>query len=178
MVLSRRDRAALSIGAGLLLIFIVVQFVVFPLVDKRKRLRKTIASRQVALQEMRDMQIRYKQLSRQNHGLEQQLAQRASDFSLFSFLEKMATVSKIKDHITYMKPSTVTGEGDLRQVMVEMKLQVIGLKQLVSFLDRIESPENVVTLKRISIRENKKIKGTLDVIMQVISIDQQVGTSG
>ncbi|MCF6187465.1 MAG: type II secretion system protein M [Desulfobulbaceae bacterium] len=178
MALSRRDRASLSIGGSLLLIFIVVQFVVFPLVDKRKRLRKTIASRQVAVQEMRDMQLQYGQLNEQSHGLEKQLAQRSPDFSLFSFLEKMATESKIKDHILYMKPSTVTGDGDLRQVMVEMKLQIIGLKQLVTFLGRIESPQNVVTLKRISIQENKKVKGTLDVIMQVISIDQQGRNSG
>ncbi|HEB70452.1 MAG TPA: hypothetical protein ENI88_12670 [Desulfobulbus sp.] len=178
MALSKRDTTALTIGAGLLLLFIMVQFVVFPLVDKRKRLRKTIASRRIAVQEMRDMQTQYGQLNRQSHGLEKQLAQRAPDFSLFSFLEKMATESKIKDHITYMKPSTVTGEGNLRQVMVEMKLQVIGLQQLVTFLKRIESPQNVVTIKRISIQENRKIKGTLDVIMQVISIDQQGRKSG
>ena len=178
MALSKRDTTALTIGAGLLLLFIVIQFVVFPLVDKRKRLRKTIASRRIAVQEMRDMQTQYGQLNRQSHGLEKQLAQRSPDFSLFSFLEKMATESKIKDHITYMKPSTVTGEGNLRQVMVEMKLQVIGLQQLVTFLKRIESPQNVVTIKRISIQENRKIKGTLDVIMQVISIDQQGRKSG
>lgn len=173
MVLSRRDRTALIIGGSLLLVFIVLQFVVFPLVDKRKHLRKSIVSRETAVQEMRQMQTQYTQLSRQSHGLEQQLARRPKDFSLFSFLEKMATESKIKDHILYMKPSAVTGDGNLRQAMVEMKLQIIGLKQLVNFLKRIESPENVVTIKRISIQENKKAKGTLDVIMQVISIDQR-----
>jgi len=175
MVLSKRDRFALIIGVSLLLFFIVTQFIVFPLVDKRKRLRKTISSRQVAVQEMREMQLLHGQLDEQSTGLEQQLSQRSPSFSLFSFLEKMATQGEIKDHITYMKPSTVTGDGTLRQVMVEMKLQTIGLQQLVTFLKRIESPENVVTLKRISIQENKKTKGTLDVIMQVISIDQHAG---
>ena len=175
MALSKRDRFALIIGGSLLLVFIVAQFMVFPLIDKRKRLRKTISSRQHAVQEMREMQLQYGQLDEQSNGLEQQLSQRSPSFSLFSFLEKMATQSKIKDHITYMKPSTVTGDGTLRQVMVEMKLQTIGLQQLVTFLKRIESPENVVTLKRISIQENKKTKGTLDVIMQVISIDQHAG---
>lgn len=178
MTLSRRDRLALIIGTSLLLVFIIVQFMLFPLVDKRKRLRKTIASRQQAVQEMRNMQIQYGQLNEQSDSLEKQLADRAPTFSLFSFLEKMATESKIKDHIIYMKPSSVTGEGALRQVMVEMKLQTIGLQQLVNFLNRIESPENVVALKRISIQENKKTLGTLDVIMQVISIDQQGQKAG
>ena len=178
MALSTRDRTALIIGGGLLLIFVVTQFILFPLVDKRKRLKKTIVSRQVAVRKMQEMQIQYQQLNEQSHGLEKQLAQRSQAFSLFSFLEKMATESKIKDHIIYMKPSTVTGEGELRQVMVEMKLQVIGLKQLVTFLQRMESPENVVAVKRISIQESKKTKGTLDVIMQVISIDQHGRNAG
>jgi len=175
MVLSRRDKLSLIIGGSLLFVFIVVQFMMFPLIDKRKRLRKTIVSRQHAVQEMQEMQRQYGQLDEQSTGLEQQLSQRSPLFSLFSFLEKMATQSKIKDHITYMKPSTVTGDGMFRQVMVEMKLQTIGLQQLVTFLKRIESPENIVALKRISIQENKKTKGTLDVIMQVISIDQHAG---
>ena len=71
-----------------------------------------------------------------------------------------------------MKPSDATGEGVLKQIMVEMKLNAITLKQLVDFLERIESPEKIVELKRISIQENKKQKGTLDVIMQVISLVQ------
>jgi general secretion pathway protein M len=52
-----------------------------------------------------------------------------------------------------------------------MKLQTITLKQLVDFLELVESPQNIVALKRISIQENKKEKGTLDVIMQVVSLN-------
>jgi len=177
MALSRRDKMALTIGCGLLVLFVVVQYIFFPLLDKRKRLHKTVASREVALSTMRDLQTQYGQFDAQSHGLEQQLAKRAVDFSLFAFLEKMATESRVKDHILYMKPSAAVGEGAMRQVMVEMKLQIIGLQQLVTFLERIESPEKVVTVKRISIQENKKSKGTLDVIIQVISIAQQSGTT-
>jgi general secretion pathway protein M len=172
MAMAKRDRMALGIGGGVLLVFVVSQFMLFPLLDKRKRLHRSIASRQKAVLEMQGMQRQYSQLDAQSSGLEKQLSLRLPTFSLFSFLEQMAGISKIKEHISYMKPSMVTGEGELRQVMVEMKLQTIGLQQLVTFLKGIESPEQVVTLKRISIQENKKIKGTLDVIMQVISIDQ------
>ncbi|HHD57302.1 MAG TPA: hypothetical protein ENK89_06475 [Desulfobulbaceae bacterium] len=90
----------------------------------------------------------------------------------------MATQSKIKDHIAYMKPSSMTGEGTLRQIMVEMKLQAIGIGQLVDFLNHIESPENIVTIKRISIRENKKIEQSLDVLIQVISVVRQENGHG
>jgi general secretion pathway protein M len=50
-----------------------------------------------------------------------------------------------------------------------MKLQEIGLKQLVDFLQRIESPENVVSIKRISVQESGKQENSLDVIMQIVT---------
>ncbi len=51
-----------------------------------------------------------------------------------------------------MKPSDPAGEGGLQQVMVEMKLKTVPLDRLVDFLERIESPVNIVALKRISIQ--------------------------
>jgi len=178
MALSKRDKTTLVTGAVVLLVFAFVQFAIFPLVDKRKRLARTIGAREPEIVEMKAMQQKYGQLHEQSNSLEKQLDARAAGFSLFSFLEKMATQSKIKDHIAYMKPSSMTGEGKLRQIMVEMKLQAIGIGQLVDFLSHIESPENIVTIKRISIQENKKIEKSLDVLIQVISIDRQENGHG
>jgi hypothetical protein len=53
--------------------------------------------------------------------------------------------------------------------MVEMKLEGITLNQLVGYLYRIESAENIVSIKRISIQENKKESGYLDTILQVLT---------
>ena len=44
------------------------------------------------------------------------------------------------------------------------------LNLLIAFLERVESAEHIVALKRISIQLNKKEQGTLDVIMQVITL--------
>jgi hypothetical protein len=43
------------------------------------------------------------------------------------------------------------------------------LQQLIGYLYRIESPDHVVSIKRISIRENKKESGYLDAILQVLT---------
>ena len=170
MALTQKDRKVLAIGIGALVLFLLVQFVLFPLLDKRKRLDRGISTKQKGLVEMREMQSRYRQLSMQSNTIEKRVSRRSGEFGLFSFLEKMAAETKVKRNIAYMKPSDATGEGALQQIMVEMKLNAMNLKQLVAFLERIESPENIVELKRISIQENKKQEGTLDVIMQVISL--------
>ena len=167
-----RDRKVLIVGGVCVLLFVVFQFVVFPLMENRDRLERNISAREKALVKMKDLQVEYKQLYSKANVLLDQLVGRQNDFSLFSFLEQMAAKSEVKKNITYMKPSETADEGPFKEVLVEMKLQAISLKQLVDFLTLVESPRNVVALKRISIQENKKEKATLDVIVQVVSLDR------
>jgi len=167
-----RDRKVLIVGGVFVLLFVVVQFAVFPLMENRDRLERSISAREKALVEMKDLQVEYKQLHSKANVLLDQLVGRQNDFSLFSFLEQMAAKSEVKKNITYMKPSETADEGPFKEVLVEMKLQAISLKQLVDFLTLVESPRNVVALKRISIQENKKEQATLDVIVQVVSLDR------
>lgn len=175
MKISARDRKVLIIGGIFLLLFLIVQFGIFPLLDNRDRLRRSIAAREKAVIEMKELQAQYRQLHSKANTLLDQLVGRQDDFSLFSFLEQMAAKSDVKANITYMKPSETADDGPFKEILVEMKLQAINLKQLVDFLQLVESPENVVALKKISIQENKKEDATLDVIMQVVSLDRNNG---
>lgn len=172
MKITSRDRKVLTVGTIFVLFFLVLQFGIFPLKEKRDQLRKGIGNREKALVEMKQLQAEYRKLYSKANALYDQLGGRQKDFSLFSFLEQMAARSDVKQNITYMKPSETADDGPFKEVVVEMKLQEISLKQLVEFLKLVESPENVVAVKRISIQENKKEAATLDVIMQVVSLDQ------
>ena len=170
--LSQNDRRALAVCAAALLLFGLAQFVVFPLLDSRKRLIRGIASREKAVAEMRTLQAEISQFSRQSSSLSERAARLPAAFSLFSFLEQKGEEAKVKDNILYIKPSdTVSGEGGLEQVAVEMKLQAVPLDRLVALLERIESPEHLVGIERISLLGNKKKdQGGLDAVMRVISL--------
>lgn len=178
MQLNNREKIAVSIAGLALVLFLFFQVVFFPLIDKRKKTTRAVATKKTALVEMKEMKIRYQQLSVENSGLAEVLSQREQGFSLFSFLEKGAAESQVKKDIAYMKPSVVTGNDLLKQSMVEMKLQAVGLKELIAFLQQVESPESLVALKRISIQENTKEGSSLDVILQVISVDNVVNSDG
>lgn len=167
-----RDQKVLAVGGVFVLLFIILQFAIFPLMENRERLKRSIIAREKAVVEMAELQVEYQQLHSKANVLLDQLVGRQKDFSLFSFLEQMAAKSKVKKNISYMKPSETADEGPFKEVLVEMKLQAISLKQLVDFLNFVESPKNVVALKRISIQENKKEEATLDVILQVVSLDR------
>jgi hypothetical protein len=68
-----------------------------------------------------------------------------------------------------MKPSISATPGTYKESLVEMKLEAITLQQLIGYLSKIESPDNVVSIKRIRIEENKKKSGYLDAILHVLT---------
>ncbi|PIE56563.1 MAG: hypothetical protein CSA34_02810 [Desulfobulbus propionicus] len=172
MELTSRDKSALLVGGGCLVIFCLLQFVLFPVLDKRERLQRAINRDSEGVATMKTLSVELQSLSSQNSALVARLGKRNPNFSLFSFLEKSAGSSGVKAHIDYMKPSEVSGDERLEQSLVEMKLKAIGLGQLVTFLQHIESPENLVGIKRIAIQENSRETGALDVILQVVSVER------
>ncbi|MCW5198194.1 type II secretion system protein M, partial [Desulfobulbus sp. F3] len=133
--LSEKDRRALLFCAGALLLFALIQFVLLPLMDGRKRMEKGIVGREKALAEMQALQAEIRQFSRQSSSLGERVSRRSPSFSLFSFLEKKGEEAKVRENIAYIKPSdTVSSEGGLEQVAVEMKLQAVPLDRLVILL--------------------------------------------
>jgi general secretion pathway protein M len=177
MQLNKREKIVVGIGGISLFLFIVLHFIAFPLADKRAKLAKGVALRGKEVIEMRGMQSRYQELSKQSGSLTSFLAKRDAGFSLFSFLEKNAADSQVKEHITYMKPSESPKNELFKQSLVEMKLQAISLKQLVDFLEKTESTENLVGVDKITIQENTKEGATLDVTLKMVSVDQAAGAA-
>jgi general secretion pathway protein M len=170
--LTQREKLAVAIAGLALLLFLVLQFMVVPLAGKRAKLTRGLAERKKAVTEMRVMQERYRQLNQQSGSMAALLEKREAGFSLFSFLEKNAADSQLKEHIAFMKPSESLGSEPFKQSMVEMKMQAVSLKQLVDFLEKTESPEELVGIVKITIQHNTKEEATLDVTMQIAGVDQ------
>ena len=114
----------------------------------------------------------YLLLEQDSKTLAQRLARRAQNFTLFSFLEQAAGSAGVKENIKSMKPSASTGKGPFKESLVEMKLERITLGQLVGYLKLIESPEDLVSVKRISIQSNKKETQFLDAVLQVLTFTE------
>lgn len=176
--LTPRERWAVSLAGPALILFLIVQFILFPLMDKRARLVKGLAARQKAVVEMRSMQQRYASLNRQADSMTARLAQRPPGFSLFAFVEQNAAETEVKDRIAYMKPSESPAANDQFTLsQVEMKLTAISLRQLVEFLQKTESPERLVGIEKIVIQHTDKEGSALDVFLQLVSVDQAVGAA-
>ncbi|MCL2457618.1 MAG: type II secretion system protein GspM [Desulfobulbus sp.] len=170
--LNQREKMAVGIGGGALVLFVLLQFIFLPLLDNRAKLTKRLAAREKAVAEMRLLQAQHQKIGQRTGSLATWLAQRDPEFSLFSFLEEKSAVSEVKELIAYMKPSKSTEYEQFKQSLVEMRLQGLGLAQLVAFLEQVEAPDQLVGIEKIAIQDNSKEEGTLDVTLTMMSIDQ------
>jgi len=169
--LDAREKRVLAGGVLFVLCFLVFQFIVLPFLDARANLETSIERRKDELVKIKQLQEEYRSLKVQEGGIRVKIAQRSPGFTLFTFLDKQATKAQVKKEIKYMKPSVQEGDNSLDESMVEMKLQKITLKSLVTFIQLIESEEKVVSIRRISIQESGNEQGYLDVILQIISFE-------
>lgn len=167
--LAKREKYIISIGGLLVLLFFLLQTLIFPFFEKRERYLKGIQVKEKELKEIALLSERYKKLKNDSMQMDSILRKRDKGFTLFSFLERAAGEAEVKDHIKYIKPSSSKGPGPYKESLVEIKLEKITLGQLVGYLFRIEKPEDLVLIKRISINDNKKEEGFLDTIIQVLT---------
>ncbi len=169
MQLAKREKYLIGLAVCVIVFAVVIQLVIMPFVDGRQRMQNSVVAQERNLQEIVRLSQEYKALEQDSETLTQRLASRPGNFTLFSFLEKAAGKAGVKNNIKYMKPSASTGKGPFKEALVEMKLERITLKQMVDYLKLIESPDDIVSVKRISVQTNKKETQYLDAILQVLT---------
>lgn len=171
--LEPREKWVLLGGLGFVACFLLVQLVIMPFFDARANLESAIIRKQAELIKIAELREEYLALKQEEGGIQAGVEGRSVDFSLFTFLDRQAEKSGVKKQITTMKPSLIEGDGVLDEVQVEMNVQQINLEKLVNFLLLVESPENVVFIRRISVQESGRDLGLLDAVMQIVTFEKK-----
>ena len=172
MQLAKREKYLIALAVIVIISALVIQFVIMPFWENRERLKNNVTVKHNNLQQIVGLRQQFLLLQQDSNTLAQRLAGRTKNFTLFSFLEKAAGDAEVKNNIKSMKPSASTGKGPFKESLVEMKLERITLAQMVGYLKLIESPEKLVSIKRISIQSNKKETQFLDVVLQVLTFTE------
>ncbi len=170
MKLAKREKYLVTLAACVIGAFILIEFLIAPLFEEKDRLEKGVMAKEKELREVLLLSAEFEGYKKNTQGLQDILANRRKGFTLFSFLEREAGEAQVKDHIKYMKPSTSQTLGPYKESKVEMKLEGVTLDQLARYLYRVEFQENAVTIRRMSIRENKRDTGYLDAVLQVFTL--------
>ncbi len=167
--LEKRERHIVLAGICFFFCLALFHFAISPLFQMRKQTEKAIAQDQENIEKIEQLQMEYLELQDQGQDIQYKIDIRDPTFTLFSYIEERAAKVQVKGQMHSMTPSNSEGEGPLQEARVDLKLEQITMRQLVDFLQAVESPDEAVLIKRISIQENSKTEGLLDVVMQVIT---------
>ncbi|MEA1969737.1 MAG: hypothetical protein U9N77_16155 [Thermodesulfobacteriota bacterium] len=171
MNISGREKKALTIGLFFLLFFIVFQFILFPALEKKEKLKKIIIVKEDALKELFLLENQHSDLNQRERMDKQAVNKRNKHFTLFSFLDSLAEKSGVKDKVAYMKPFSRKSEtGSINLSLVRVKIESLFLKELVDFLVMIENSGNGVYIKSLSLSKTGKEKKLLDAVIETETV--------
>jgi len=160
--LSKREKLIVSAGIVFVGLFILFAGIIMPLMNYRTDLSKSIKSKDAQLQRIYEVSSGIKAIEKVSKA-----GRSAPDtgFTLFGFLEELASKQGVNERIEYMKP--ISDAGDSSKESVEVKIRGIHQEDLIGLLYGIESYKTPLRIKRVNIRRVEKDK-ILDVTFQVV----------
>ncbi len=166
--LSQRDRVALFVGGTVVLLTLLFFGIIAPYQGAMEQLDGKIAARKRQIKEVQALRQDYLQLQRRLNEAQKRLA-KGESFSLFSFVESLATRVASKENLVYMRPQPVTAQEDFREESVEIKLDKIRLNQLVQLLYEIESADAFLRVKNLRVKTRFDDRTQLDAVLTISS---------
>jgi len=170
--LNKRERLGVMVAAGVVAAFLIAVLVVEPWIASAANTRNSLKTKADMVADMQRWQSEYNALTQETSVSKSRFQRRQRGFALFSFLDRLAGTSGIKDRISYMKPSKIVQKNSPYKISrVEMKVEAITLEQLANYLYSVETSKNMVEIKKISISKKDKKQGLLTAIMQVETVE-------
>ncbi len=166
--LDKREKYLLCSTVIVICIIIFYHLISTFIFGKIDSLEKKLNIKTDQLKEMIILRQEYEAINNRGNSSVSFLNKRDRAFTLFSFLDKNAELSGIKNKIVYMKPSVIKQDNKKYKIAtVEMKLAMVSMNQLVNYLYKIESSENNIVIKRLSIIKKENKQKSIDVVLKV-----------
>ncbi len=170
ITLAKREKNFVIGAACFLGIFFLFQLIIFPFFEKKDRMRKGIKTREIELEEVIRLCGEYEAYKGDSQSIGQVLARRKRGFTLRTFLQQKANEAGVIIGRINEFPSKET--GSFIESTMEVRLEAVTLQQLKEYLYRIESPEDLVSVPTISIKQNKREPGYHDVTLRALTFEE------
>lgn len=167
--LTNSQKRTVLAGLAFAGIVLLVQFMVVPYIEARQKIRGAIVASEKSLQELNALGAEYRVLRQRSEDIRQASERRPPGFTLFSYLEKRAGDAAVKANMRSLSPLTLASTGAYEEIAVEMKLDKLTMKQLTDFLYLVESPEEMIRVRRISVTKMKENPEYLSALVQVFT---------
>ena len=170
ITLAKREKNFVIGAACFLVVFFLFKSLIIPFFENKDRMEKGIITKTKDLEEMIRLSEEYEAYQGDSQGIEQVLARRRRGFTLRTFLQQKANEAGVI--IGSIEESRSKETGPFIESTMEVRLDAVTMEQLKVYLYRIESPEDLVSVSRISIRQNRKEPGYHDVTLRALTFEE------
>ncbi len=166
--LSRRERLLVLAAGGVFLVFVLIVAVVNPLLSASSRASQRVEAAEQELRAVQILRARYDDVNARLGSVERRIRS-GPQGEIFTTLESMARASSVT--VDSMEPRTAPANDDYRETKVQVILRGVTLTQMVSYLKRIESAPQLLSIKSLRIRTRSDKPELLDVHFSVSSFE-------
>jgi general secretion pathway protein M len=158
----------LLLGAALAvaLLVAVIQWIVLPVARYRESLGRSIVQAQQDLSLVAAQGQEYAELAANasRNGRPANAGKGKPEQTLFALLENLATQRQLRANIEYIRPSVRQGADGSRHDVVEMRLNGVGLNQLVPYLEAVQATGRGIGVERMNMRSHEKRPLDVDLV--------------
>ena len=170
ITLAKREKSMVIGAACFLVVFFLFKSLIIPFFENKDRMQKGIKTMEDDLEELIQVCGEYEAYQGDSQGIEQVLGRRKRGFTLRTFLQEKANEAGVIIGRINEFPSKETGQ--FLESTMEVRLEAVTLRQLKEYLYRIESPEDLVSVPTISIKQNKREPGYHDVTLRALTFEE------
>ena len=164
--MTKGQQRTVIVGLVFAVAVLFVQFAVFPYLDARHKVKGAIAGSEKTLRELAGLGGEFTVLRERQAEIRRAIERRPPDFNLFSDLERRAAEAGVKTNIRSITPLKTIAVGPYEEASVEIRLNKMTMRQLTDFLYKMESREDAVRIRRMSVEKTREDPGYLNVQIQ------------
>lgn len=147
----------------------VIQWVVLPVARYRETLGRNIVQAQQSLATAAAQGQEYAELAaRARDGRAAAVGKGKAEQTLFALLENLAAREQLRAKIEYIRPSVRQAAGGSRHDVVEMRLNGVGLNQLVAYLEAVQATGRGIGVERLNMRSHEKRPLDVDLVFSAL----------
>jgi general secretion pathway protein M len=176
--LDEKQRMLAVAAVSLVVLIMILQLAFIPFWKAKTKLTKSLKANQKKLAEISLLDAEFAAQEGAMAKIKNAMSARGADFTLFAHLERKAAQANVRGRIKQMNSSKGFKSSSLEESLIDMKLEKITIKQLNDFLYYIESPADLVRIKKITVSKMKESPEYLNAQLQISSfqtLNQQQG---
>jgi general secretion pathway protein M len=176
--LDQKQRILVAAAGSLILLVLILQLAVVPFWKAKTKLTKSLKINQKKLEEINLLDAEFAAQEGTMAKIRNAMSARGADFTLFAYLERKAAQASVRGRIKQMNSSKGVKSISMEESVIDMKLEKITIKQLTDFLYYVESPADLVRIKKITVSKMKESPEYLTAQLQISSfqtLNQQQG---